>query len=83
MCCIEEICVDVCNCDVFKVVNMYLDHLHSVLCVFMVEDVSVVVNVMLSLASMMSPPPDLCDISVHTMVKLYFRNFALGVSLVD
>ena len=41
--------IDVCNSDVFSVVNAYLDHLNSVLCVFIVEGMSVVVNVMLSL----------------------------------
>ena len=41
----------------------------SVLCVLMVEDMSVVVNVMLSLMSVMSPPPALCKLSVHTVVS--------------
>ena len=50
--------------------------LSSVLCVLMVEGLSVVVNVMLSL---MSPPPALCNISVHTVVKLCTLGvFALG-----
>ena len=48
----------------------------SVLCVLMVECTSVVVNVMLSLKSVMSPPPVLCDLSVRTVVKLC----TLGVS---
>ena len=47
-----------CYCDVFSVVNVYLDHLK--LCVLMVEGMSVVVNVMLSLMSVMSPHPCLC-----------------------
>ena len=50
--------IDVCNCDVFSVVNVYHDHLSSVLCVLMVEGMTVVVNVMLSLMTVMSPPPD-------------------------
>ena len=37
----------------------------------MVEGMSVVVNVMLSLTSVMSPPPVLCDLSVRTVVKLF------------
>ena len=50
----------------------------SVLCVLMVE-----VNVMLTLISVMSPPPALCNISVLTVVKLcIFGVFALGVSWV-
>ena len=60
----------VCKCDMFSVVNVYLDHLKSVLCGLMVEGMSVVVNVMLSLMSVMSPPPASCNLSVHTMVKL-------------
>ena len=36
----------------------------------MVEGISVVVNVMLSLMSVMSPPPALCNISARTVVKL-------------
>ena len=49
----------------------------------MVEGISVVVNVMLSLTSMMIPPPDLCDLLVRTVVKLCNLGvFALRVSLV-
>ena len=36
----------------------------------MVEGMSVVVNVMLSLMSVMIPPPVLCNLSVRTVVKL-------------
>ena len=39
-------------------------------CVLIVEGMSVVVNVMLSLMSVMSPPPALCNLSVRTDVKL-------------
>ena len=50
------------------------------LCVLIVEGMSVVVNVMLSLMSVMSPPPALCDLSVRTDVKLcIFGVLALGV----
>ena len=42
------------------------------LCVLIVEGMSVVVNVMLSLMSVMSPPPALCNLSVRTAVKLCF-----------
>ena len=52
--------VDVCYCDMFSVVNVYLDHLKF----------CVVVNVMLSLMSVMSPALALCNLSVHTAVKL-------------
>ena len=45
----------VCNSDVFSVVNVYLDHLK--LCVVCIDGlvVNLVVNVMLSLMSVMSP----------------------------
>ena len=62
--------IDVCYCDMFSVVNVYLDHLKYVLCVLMVEGMSVVVTVMLSLMSLMSPPPALCNLSARTVVKL-------------
>ena len=43
----------------------------SVLCVLMVEGMSVVLNVILSLMSpMMSPPHALCNLSLRTLVKL-------------
>ena len=44
--------------------------------------VSVVVNVMLSLMSVMSPPPVLCNLSVRTDVNLCILG-VLGVSLVS
>ena len=67
-CAVSRRYISVCNSDVFSVVSMYLDHLK--LCVLMVESMSVVVNVMLSPTSVMSTPPDLCDLSVRTEVKL-------------
>ena len=50
---VSRMYIVVCNCDMYSVVNVYLDHLK--LCVFMVEGMSVVVNVVLSL--MRSPQP--------------------------
>ena len=74
--------IDVCYCDMFSVVNVYLDHLK--LCVLIVEGMPVVVNVMLSLMSAMSPPPALCNISLLTVVKLCTLGvLTLGVSLVS
>ena len=56
----------------------------SMLCVLMVEGMSVVVNVMLFMMIVMSPPPALCDLSVRTVVKLCtFQMFDLGVSWVS
>ena len=52
------------------------------MCILIVEGMSVVLNVMLSLMSVMSPPPALCNLSVRTDVKLcIFCVLALGVSL--
>ena len=54
------------------------------LCVLIVEGVSVVMNVMLSLMSVMSPPPVLCNLSVRIAVKLcIFGVLTLEVSLVS
>ena len=68
-CAVSWMYIDVCYCDMFSVVNVYLGHLMSVLCVLMVEGMSVVVNVMLSLMRVMSPPPALCNLSLRTVVK--------------
>ena len=67
--------IDVCNCDMFSVVNVYPDHLK--LCVLMAEGMSVVVNLMLSLMSVMSPPPPhvLCNLYVCRVMKLYTFGF--------
>ena len=52
-------------------------------CVLIVEGMSVIVNVM-SLMSVVSPPPALCNLSVRTAVKLCnLCVLALGVSLVS
>ena len=42
------------------------------LCVLIVEGMSVVVNVMLSIMSVMSPPHALCNLSVRTAVKYFW-----------
>ena len=53
------------------------------LCVLIVEGMPDIGNVMLSLMSVMSPLPALCNLSVRTAVKLcIFGVLALGVSLV-
>ena len=48
------------------------------LCVLIIEGMSVVVNVMLSLMTVMSPPPALCNLSV-----MYFGGFGFRGSLVS
>ena len=55
-CAVSRRYINVCNCDVFVVLLMCtLIIRSSVLCVLMVEDMSVVMNVMLCLISLMSP----------------------------
>ena len=49
-----------------------------------IEGMSVVVNVMMSLMSVMSPSPALCNLSMRTAVKLCIWGvLVLGVSLVS
>ena len=77
-CAVSRRYINVCNCDMFCVVYVYLYHLKF--CVVCIDGV----NVMLSLMSVMSPPSALCNLSVHTVVKLCtFGVLALGVSLVS
>ena len=52
--------------------------------VLLICTLSVVVHVMLSLMSVMSPPAALCNLSARTVVKLCTLGvFALGVNLVS
>ena len=75
--------IHVCNSHVFIVVNMYLHHLKFCVVCINVECMSVVVNVMLPLMSVMSPPCGLCNISVRMVVKLCTLGvIALGLSFV-
>ena len=76
--------IDVCYCDMFSVVNVYLDHLKfCVVCINSRRYVCIV-HVMLSLMSVMSPHPALCNLSVRNAVKLCILGvLALGVSLVS
>ena len=83
-CVVSRRYINVCNCDMFSVVYVYLDHLK--LCVVCIDGRRYVCcrNVMLSLMSVMSPPPALCNLSARTAVKLCTLGvFALWVSLVS
>ena len=84
-CAVSRRYINVCNCDMFSAVNVYLDPFEVLcLCVLMFAGMSVVVNVMLSLMSVMSPPAALCNLSARTVVKLCtFGVFASGVSLIS
>ena len=71
--------IDVCYCDMFSVVNVYLDHLKC--CVVCINSRRCVCcSVMLSLMSVMSPPPTLCNLAVRTAGKLCILGvLALGL----
>ena len=60
-CAVSRRYINVCNCDMLSMCILTI--CSSVLCVLMVECMSVVVNVM-------SPPPALCNLSAHTLLKL-------------
>ena len=77
--------IDVCYCDMFSVVNVYLDHLKfCVVCINSRRYVCCSECNVVSIMSVMSPPPALCNLSVRTDVKLcIFGVLALGVSLVS
>ena len=50
----------------------------------MVESMSVVVNVMLSLMSVMSPHPALCNLSARTVVKfMYFGCVCFRIGFIN
>ena len=81
MCCLEVL-YRCCYCDMFSVINVYIDHLKF--CVVCIDSRRYVSCVMLSLINVMSPPPALCNLSVLTVVKLcIFGVLALGVRLVS
>ena len=83
-CAVSKRYINVCHCDVFSIVNVYHDHLKF--CVVCINGRRYVVgNVMLSLMSVISPPPAMCNLLVRSVVKLCtFRVFAsLGVSMVS
>ena len=61
-CAVSRRYVDVCYCDMFTVVNVYLDHLKfCVVCVYGRRYVC---------CGVMSPPPTLSNLSLRTVVKL-------------
>ena len=72
MCCLEEVYRCLLS-DMFSVVNVYLDHLKF--CVVCINGRMYVclVNIMLSLMSVMSPPPALCNLSLR--IVMYFGCF--------
>ena len=76
--------IDVCYCDMFSVVNVYLDHLKFYVVCINSRRYVCCSECDMSLMSVMSPPPALCNLSVRTDVKLcIFGVLALGVSLVS
>ena len=84
-CTASRMYINVCDSDAFSVVNMYLYYLKFyVVCIHGRRYTCCSVNVMLSLMSVMSPHPNLCNLSVRAVVKLCTLGvFSLGVSLVS
>ena len=84
-CAVSRRYIDVCNCDVFSVVNVYHDHLKlCVVCIYgrmyvCCNECSAVCNDM----SVISPPPALCNISVCTLVKLCTLGVFLQFDLLE
>ena len=80
-CAVWRMYINVCNCDTFSVVNVYLDYFKLCVVCLMVEGMSVVVNMMLSI---MSPSPALCNLSARMVMKpCTLGVLALEVSLVS
>ena len=84
VCAVSGRYINVCNCDMFSVVNVYLDHLKF--CVVYIDgrryvccgECNVVYN------ECKEPPPALCNLSARTVVKLCTLDvFTSGVSLVS
>ena len=71
--------IDVCYCNMFSVVNVYLDHLKFCVVCIMVEGMSVVVNVMLSLMSVMSPSSS--SLSCHQTILFHSSVHCFPTSL--
>ena len=83
-CAVSRRYIDVCYCDMFNVVNVYLDHFKF--CVVCINGRRYVRcdECLLSLMSVMSSPPALCNLSLRTVVKLGTLGvLASGVSLVS
>ena len=65
-CAVSRKYINVCNCDMFSVVNVHLYHLKfCVVCINNRRYVCCVVNIMLSLMSVISPPPLPCATYWH------------------
>ena len=69
-CAVSRRCIDVCYCDLFSVVNVYLDYLKFCVVCIIGRRYVCCGDVMLSLMSVMSPPSVLCNLSLRTVVKI-------------
>ena len=69
VCAVSRRYINVCNCDMFSVVNVYLDQLNF--CVVCINGRRYVCcgECNVSLMGVMSPPPALCNLSARTVVK--------------
>ena len=80
MCCLKEVYIHVCNCDMFSVVNVYLGHLKF--CVVCIHDRSSECNVVSNECN--EPTPCLVQlIGAHCGEVMCLGYFSLWVSLVS
>ena len=74
--------IDVCYCDMFSVVNVYLDHLKF--CVVCINSQRYVCCSECNVVSIECNEPALCNLSLRTVVRLCILGvLSLGVSLVS
>ena len=60
-CAVSRRYINLCNCDMFSVINVYLDHLKF--CVVCINDRRYFFVVVKVMSSLMSPPLALCNLS--------------------
>ena len=82
-CAVSRRYINVCNCDMFSVVNVYIDHLKSMVCVLMVKGMYVVVNIMFLISNECNEPTPALVQPIGTHGGEVMRFFCLGVSLVS
>ena len=81
-CVVSRRYINVCNCDMFSVVYVYLDHLKF--CVVCIDGRRYVCCSECNVVSNECNEPTSCNLSVRTVVKLCTLGvLALGVSLVS
>ena len=81
-CAVSRRYIDVCYCEIFSVVNVYLDYLKF--CVVCINGRMYVCRGECYLMGVMSQPPALCNLSLRIVVKLCTLGvLTLGVNFVS